>query len=66
MLLSINLSFMDMIIKYAVKSVLCISSAYNKGVGTLLTFSETRVYIINEHSKQEHSTNNDISYFTNI
>ena len=54
MLLSINLSFMDMIIKYAVKSVLCISTAYNKGVGTLLTLSETRVYN-NEHSKQEHS-----------
>ena len=53
-----------MIIKYAVKSVLCISSAYNKGVGTLLTFSESRVYIINEHSKQEHSVS--ISYFTNI
>ena len=28
-----NLSFMDMIIKDAVKSVLCISTAYNKGVG---------------------------------
>ena len=28
-----NLRFMDMIIKDAVKSVLCISTAYNKEVG---------------------------------
>ena len=30
-----NLSFMDMIIKDAVKSVLYISTAYNKGVGMI-------------------------------
>ena len=30
-----NLSFMDMIIKNAVKFVLYISTAYNKGVGTI-------------------------------
>ena len=30
-----NLSFMDMIIKDAVKSVLYISTVYNKGVGTI-------------------------------
>ena len=30
-----NQSFMDMIIKDAVKSVMCISTAYNKGVGTI-------------------------------
>ena len=30
-----NLSFMDMIIKNAVKSVLYISTAHNKGVGTI-------------------------------
>ena len=30
-----NLSFMDIIIKDAVKSVLYISTAYNKGVGTI-------------------------------
>ena len=52
------------IIEYVVKSVLCISSAYNKGVGILLTFSETRIYIINKHSKQEHSVS--ILYFRNI
>ena len=39
---------MDMIItdiKDVVKSVLCITTAYNKGVRILLTFSETQVYI---------------------
>ena len=30
-----NLSFMDMIIKDAVKSVLYITTAYNKGVGMI-------------------------------
>ena len=30
-----NLSLMDMIIQDAVKSVLYISTAYNKGVGTI-------------------------------
>ena len=30
-----DLSFMDMIIKDAVKSVLYISTAYNKGMGTV-------------------------------
>ena len=30
-----NLRFMDMIVKDAVKSVLYISTAYNKGVGTI-------------------------------
>ena len=31
-----NLSFMDMIIKDAVKSVLYITTAYNKGVGMII------------------------------
>ena len=30
-----NLSFMDMIVEDAVKSVLYISTAYDKGVGTI-------------------------------
>ena len=36
---------MDMSIKDAFKSVLGITTAYNKGVGILLTFSEATVYI---------------------
>ena len=35
LLAGFNLSFMDMIIKDVVKSVLYVSTVYNKGVGTI-------------------------------
>ena len=55
---------MDMIItniKNVVKSVLCITTAYNNRVRIFL---KLKFIFINEHSKQEHSVST--SYFTNI